>query len=75
MRELGVALNASMAQAPDDTDDTDDTDEEYLRSPSWPEVVAVAGRLAQVMVANDLQELAALHESDLIPGTRHEPQR
>jgi hypothetical protein len=57
MRELGVALNAATAQAPNDTD------EEYLDSSSWPGVVAVAGRLAQVMVANDLKELAALHES------------
>ncbi|KUO10609.1 SCO4402 family protein [Streptomyces sp. DSM 15324] len=56
MRELGVALNSAVAQVPDDTD------EGCLRSPSWPEVVAVAGRLAQVMVANDLKELAALHE-------------
>ncbi|WP_367321804.1 hypothetical protein [Streptomyces sp. HUAS ZL42] len=57
MRELGVALNAAAAQA------SNDTDEAYLKSPSWPEVVAVAGRLAQVMVANDLEELAALYES------------
>ncbi|MEU6481224.1 hypothetical protein ABZ858_31000 [Streptomyces sp. NPDC047017] len=51
MRELGVALSAAAAQAPDGTD------EEHLRSSSWPDVVAVAGRLAQVMVANDLEEL------------------
>lgn len=57
MRELGIALNAAAAQAPNDTD------EEYLQSPSWPKVVAVAGRLAQLLVANDLKELAALHES------------
>ncbi|MEU6536685.1 hypothetical protein [Streptomyces sp. NPDC047000] len=57
MRQLGVVLNAVVTQAPNDSD------EEYLQSPSWPEVVAVAGRLAQVMVANDLKELAALQES------------
>ncbi|KUN75240.1 SCO4402 family protein [Streptomyces griseoruber] len=64
MRELGAALNDAAAQAPDGTD------EEYLQSSRWPEVVAVAGRLAQVMVANDLKELAALHGINLGPGTR-----
>ncbi|WP_372344085.1 hypothetical protein [Streptomyces sp. KL116D] len=58
MRELGVALGVAEAQAPNDTD------EEYLQSPGWPTVVAVAGRLARVMVANDLGELVTLHESD-----------
>ncbi|MER5951299.1 hypothetical protein ABT127_35220 [Streptomyces sp. NPDC001904] len=58
MRELGVALAEAEVQAPNDTD------EEYLESSCWPEVVAVAGRLARVMVANDLGELVALHESE-----------
>ncbi|WP_369157077.1 hypothetical protein [Streptomyces sp. R02] len=58
MRELGAALNAAAAEAPNDTD------AEYLRAPSWPMVVAVAGRLAQVMVANDLRELVALRSND-----------
>ncbi|MFI0222962.1 SCO4402 family protein [Streptomyces lydicus] len=58
MRELGVALNAAAAQAPNDTD------EEHLQSTHWPEVVAVAGRLARVMVSNDLAELVALHECE-----------
>jgi hypothetical protein len=58
MRELGVALNAATAEAPNDTD------EEHLRSAHWPEVVAVAGRLAGVMVSNDLGRLVALHESE-----------
>jgi hypothetical protein len=58
MRELGIALNEAAAEAPNDTD------EEYLRSTHWPEVVAVAGRLASVMVSNDLGELVALHESE-----------
>lgn len=57
MRQLGAALNAVSDEAPNDTD------EEYLAAGSWPEVVAVAGRLAQVMVANDLKELVALHEA------------
>ncbi|MET7696385.1 hypothetical protein [Streptomyces sp. NPDC005485] len=56
MRELGIALNAVATEAPQDTD------AEYLRAPSWPKVVAVAGRLAQVMVGNDPKELAAMHE-------------
>ncbi|MFF5496266.1 hypothetical protein [Streptomyces aquilus] len=56
MRELGVALNSAGDEAPGGTD------AEYLRASSWPDVVAVAGRLAQVMVANDLGELVALHD-------------
>ncbi|MFI8220441.1 hypothetical protein [Streptomyces sp. NPDC085932] len=68
MRELGIALNRATADAPDDTD------EEHLASQAWPEVVAIAGRLAQVMVANDLKELVALYESepatdDVLPRT------
>ncbi|MET7497145.1 hypothetical protein ABZV61_19905 [Streptomyces sp900116325] len=58
MRELGAALNAAADEAPNDTD------AEYLQAAAWPEVVAVAGRLAQVMVGNDMGELAALHESE-----------
>ncbi|MFD8030820.1 hypothetical protein ACFV3F_19090 [Streptomyces sp. NPDC059717] len=58
MRELGEALNAAADEAPNDTD------AEYLQAASWPEVRAVAGRLAQVMVGNDLSELVALHESE-----------
>ncbi|MER5977680.1 hypothetical protein ABT142_14295 [Streptomyces sp. NPDC001857] len=30
----------------------------YLQAPAWPEVVAIAGRLAQVMVSNDLRLLS-----------------
>ncbi|CAL9474803.1 SCO4402 family protein [Streptomyces werraensis] len=59
MRELGITLNAVTAEAPNDTD------ADHLQAPSWSKVVAVAGRLAQVMVANDLKELAALHDADL----------
>ncbi|MFJ9588893.1 hypothetical protein ACIRSD_34770 [Streptomyces acidicola] len=68
MRELGVALNTVAAEAPDDTD------AEYLQAPSWPEVVAAAGRLAQVMVANDLKELTALHHPELSTGAHLEAQ-
>ncbi|MER5714333.1 hypothetical protein [Streptomyces sp. NPDC002132] len=52
MRALGVALNAAAAEAPLDTDAG------YLQAPAWPEVVAIAGRLAQVMVSNDLRLLS-----------------
>ncbi len=61
MRELGVALNAAAAEAPNDTD------AEHLRASVWPEVVAIAGRLAQVMVANDLRELAVLLDDAAVP--------
>lgn len=62
MRELGVALNAAADEAPNDTD------AEYLRASVWPEFVAVAGRLAQVMVANDIRELAALLGEEAVPN-------
>ncbi|MEU9917897.1 hypothetical protein [Streptomyces sp. NPDC051001] len=68
MRELGVVLNAVGDEV------SGDTDEEYLRAPSWPDVVTVAGRLARVMVANDLQELAALHNAEPSTGTRQATQ-
>ncbi|MCX4967024.1 SCO4402 family protein [Streptomyces sp. NBC_00654] len=57
MRQLDAALAAVEGEAPNDTD------VEYLRAEGWTRVVTVAGRLAQVMVANDLHELLALHES------------
>ncbi|MGC4979462.1 SCO4402 family protein [Streptomyces sp. DT193] len=57
MRQLGALLNAATAEAPNDAD------AEYLQASAWPEVVAVAGRLAQVMVANDLRELATSWEA------------
>ncbi|MGW6284855.1 SCO4402 family protein [Streptomyces sp. NPDC055107] len=57
MRQLGAALDTAGTEAPGETD------VEYLRAGSWPQVVAVAGRLAQVMIANDLLELLALHEN------------
>ncbi|MGW5031113.1 SCO4402 family protein [Streptomyces nigra] len=58
MGELGAALGAAAEEA------SNDPDAEYLQSAAWPKVVAVAGRLAQIMVSNDLGELAALHESE-----------
>ncbi len=52
MRALGIVLNAAAAEA------HNDTDAEYLQASAWPEVVAIAGRLAQVMVSNDLRLLS-----------------
>ena len=57
MRQLGGALNAVEPEAPNDADG------EYLQATAWPEAVAVAGRLAQVVVANDLGELVSMHEA------------
>lgn len=61
MRELGAALNAAAAEAPNDTD------AEHLQASAWPEVVSVAGRLARVMVTNDLRELASLLDDAALP--------
>lgn len=58
MRQLGSALNAASAESPSDTD------EEHLQAAAWPRVVALAGRLAHVMVSNDLSELVALHSAE-----------
>lgn len=57
IRQLDAALTAASAEAPNDTD------MDYLSVESWPHVVTIAGRLAQVMVANDLHELLALNEA------------
>ncbi|GAA3007432.1 hypothetical protein LV75_005759 [Actinokineospora diospyrosa] len=38
-------------------------DEVYLEAAGWPDVVTAAGRLAQVLVTNDLKALAMLHEA------------
>lgn len=57
LRELDRALTVAEDQAPSGFD------AEMLRVEGWAEVVAVAGRLAQVMVANDLGEILALHEA------------
>ncbi|MFD7230068.1 hypothetical protein [Streptomyces sp. NPDC059881] len=71
MRRLGAALDAASDEAPHDTD------EEYLAAGTWPDVVAIAGRLARVMVANDLSELVRLQEAanrrqQSGPATQHE---
>ncbi|NED04516.1 hypothetical protein G3I55_22945 [Streptomyces sp. SID6648] len=57
LRELDRALTVAEDQAPSGFD------AEMLCVEGWAEVVAVAGRLAQVMVANDLGEILALHEA------------
>ncbi|WP_066943088.1 hypothetical protein [Streptomyces lushanensis] len=54
---MGATLNAAEDEAPNSTT------EEYLHADNWPEVVGVAGRLAHVMVTNDLSKLVALHEA------------
>ncbi|AWL87253.1 hypothetical protein AB0H24_04490 [Streptomyces globisporus] len=57
LRELDRALTVAEDQAPGGSD------AEMLRVEGWAEVVSVAGRLAQVMVGNDLGELLALQEA------------
>ncbi|WDT88390.1 hypothetical protein H0E86_18780 [Streptomyces sp. SCSIO-PteL053] len=57
LRELDRALTVAEDQAPGGFD------AEMLRVEGWAEVVAVAGRLAQVMVGNDLREVLVLHEA------------
>ncbi|MFJ9920364.1 hypothetical protein ACIRSF_13855 [Streptomyces rubiginosohelvolus] len=57
LRELDRALTVAEDQAPDGSD------AEMLRVEGWAEVVAVAGRLAQVMVGNDLGALLVLEEA------------
>ncbi|WP_444545671.1 SCO4402 family protein [Streptomyces sindenensis] len=58
LRELDRALAVAEDQAPGDSD------AEILRVEGWGgDVVAVAGRPAQVMVANDLGEILALDEA------------
>ncbi|MFS4094194.1 hypothetical protein [Streptomyces sp. AF1A] len=67
MREPGTTLNIAAAEAPNDTD------AEYLQATACPEVVAVVGRLAQVMVANDLRELVALQDPQTGASADHSP--
>lgn len=58
MRELGAAYGrVADGLAPTAPDI------EYLGSPHWPELVAIAARLAQVMVTNDQAALTQLHEA------------
>ncbi|ANP52394.1 hypothetical protein J2Z21_008313 [Streptomyces griseochromogenes] len=57
MRELGTVYSAVQEsvgrRAPD---------EAYLDAAEWDIVITIAARLAQVMVTNDLQAAAVLHE-------------
>jgi hypothetical protein len=59
MRQLGVAYTTVQEAV-----GADAADEAYLAHVGWAEVVIVAGRLAQVMVGNDLTALAMLAEAD-----------
>lgn len=56
MKELGEVYTTVQEEvgggAPDDV---------YLDAPAWGNVISVAGRLAQVMVTNDLRAAALLH--------------
>ncbi|MFF8731746.1 hypothetical protein ACF073_35475 [Streptomyces sp. NPDC015171] len=38
------------------------SDDVYLDAPAWGDVIAIAARLAQVMVTNDLRAAALVHE-------------
>ncbi|MFJ9567929.1 hypothetical protein ACIRQQ_48950 [Streptomyces fuscichromogenes] len=62
MKELGAVYSAVQEDigrgAPDEV---------YLDAPAWGNVIAVAGRLAQMMVTNDLQAAALLHEPLNLP--------
>ncbi|WP_406191207.1 hypothetical protein OH733_17010 [Streptomyces griseus] len=57
LRQPGAALGTAETEA------SHETDAEYLQAESRPQVVAIVGRLAQVMIAHDLGELLALHEA------------
>lgn len=61
--ELMRLLGAAYASVEREVTAPNVPDEEYLDAPSWPNVVAAAGRLAQVMIANDLAALAALDDA------------
>ncbi|MCF2533166.1 SCO4402 family protein [Yinghuangia soli] len=58
MAHLGAAYGAVQ-----DAVGADARDEVYLDAPGWPAVMAAAARLAQVLVANDLAALDALHNA------------
>ncbi|MEU4091284.1 hypothetical protein [Streptomyces sp. NPDC026673] len=64
MKELGDAYSVVQNQVGSSAPDQD-----YLGSPEWASVVAIAARLAQVMVTNDLQAAALLHEEQSQQGT------
>ncbi|MFF8847595.1 hypothetical protein ACF08N_33620 [Streptomyces sp. NPDC015127] len=56
MKKLGEAYSAVQ-----DAVGRDAMDQDYLDAPGWGSVMRAAGRLARVMVANDLQAMALLH--------------
>ncbi|MEV7724359.1 hypothetical protein AB0P15_06440 [Streptomyces sp. NPDC087917] len=58
MARLGAAYGAVQ-----DSVGADARDEVYLDSPGWSAVVAVAARLAQVLVSNDHVALSNLHDA------------
>ncbi|MEU3607505.1 hypothetical protein AB0E83_18990 [Streptomyces sp. NPDC035033] len=68
--EEEVALTKKLGEAYSAVQDAvgrDARDEEYLDAPGWSSVMRAAGRLAQVMVRNDLQAMALLHEEGRLP--------
>ncbi|MFC1430337.1 hypothetical protein ACEZDB_06625 [Streptacidiphilus sp. N1-3] len=65
MARLGAAYGAVQ-----DAVGADARDEVYLYAPGWSAVVAVAARLAQVLVSNDQRALSKLHDA----GHRWPPQ-
>ncbi|MEU6229851.1 hypothetical protein [Streptomyces sp. NPDC047042] len=59
MKELGEAYSAVEEEVGSGA-----SDEVYLDAQAWGSVMAVAGRLAQLMVTNDLRAAALLHEAN-----------
>ncbi|MDX2708133.1 hypothetical protein PV350_35600 [Streptomyces sp. PA03-6a] len=57
MKALGEAYSVVQDQVGDMA-----PDQNYLDSPDWAPVITIAAKLAQVMVTNDLQAAALLHE-------------
>ncbi|WP_328314693.1 hypothetical protein OG432_33380 [Streptomyces sp. NBC_00442] len=53
MRQLGEAYGVVESAVGRDA-----PDEDYIQAPAWESVVAIAARLAQVMVTNDLKAAA-----------------
>ncbi|MFD6555277.1 hypothetical protein [Streptomyces sp. NPDC058398] len=62
MRELGRACSAVQASV-----GRSSPDEAYLDADEWGSVIAIAARLAQVMVTNDLQAAALVQNSVSTP--------
>ncbi|MFF4845309.1 SCO4402 family protein [Streptomyces collinus] len=63
MKELGKVYSTVQEEVGRGT-----ADEVYLDAPAWGTVIAVAGRLAQVMVTNDIQAAALLQEQLSLPS-------